>query len=131
MICKPAKPDLLAADLKLNEGSYAVGEPIVMTIEVTNKADRTITLTFPSAQRYDFIVKRGKQTIWRWSDERMFAQVVGRHEIAPGETLAYEYTWDQTTADGTKPELGAYTVEGLLMLSPPFEVGPKPFGIVD
>ena len=126
-----ARPDLLAADIKLNYGSYAVGEPIVMTIEVTNKAERTITLTFPSAQRYDFIVKKGKETIWQWSAGRMFAQVVGRYEIAPGETLAYEYTWDQAAQDGTKPGLGAYTIEGLLMLSPPFRVGPKTFGIVD
>ena len=126
-----AKPDLLTADIKLNEGGYAIGEPIVMTIEVTNKAERPITLTFPSAQRYDFIVKQGKQTIWQWSAGRMFAQVVGRYEIAPGDTISYQYTWDQTALDGTKPGLGAYTVEGLIMLSPPFRVGPKAFGIVD
>ena len=102
-----------------------------ITLEVTNKADRTVTLTFPTAQRYDFIIKKGKQTIWQWSAGRMFAQVVGRYELAPGDTISYEYTWDQTGADGTKPGLGAYTIEGLLMLSPPFRVGPKTFGIVD
>jgi hypothetical protein len=126
-----AEPDLIEADIRLNEGGYAMGEPIVMTLEVTNRAERAITLTFPSAQRYDFIVKKGKQTIWQWSGGRMFAQVVGRYELAPGETISYEYTWDQTAADGTKPGLGAYTIEGLLMLSPPFRVGPETFGIVD
>jgi hypothetical protein len=126
-----ARPDLLEANISLNEGGYAMGEPVVMTLEVTNKAGRAISLTFPSAQRYDFIVKQGKQTIWQWSAGRMFAQVLGRYELAAGETISYEYTWDQTAADGTKPGLGAYTIEGLLMLSPPFRVGPKTFGIVD
>jgi len=125
------RPDLLGADITLNEGSYAIGEPIVMTLTVISKADRTITLNFPTAQRYDFIVKKGKRTVWRWSASRMFAQVAGKYEIAPGDTLSYQHTWDQTTSDGTKPELGAYTIEGLLMLSPPFRVGPKTFGIVD
>jgi len=125
------RPDLLTADIKLNGGSYAIGEPIVMTITVTNKAERAITLTFPSAQRYDFIVKKGKEAVWQWSAGRMFAQVVGRYEIAPGDTISYQYTWDQTALDGTKPGLGAYTIEGLVMLSPPFRVGPKAFGIVD
>ncbi len=126
-----AKPDLLEVNIGLDGGGYAMGEPIVMTLEVTNKAGRAINLTFPSAQRYDFIVKQGKRTIWQWSAGRTFAQVVGSHELAPGETISYEYTWDQTAADGTKPALGAYTIEGLLMLSPPFRVGPKVFGIVD
>jgi hypothetical protein len=130
-LSRPATPGLLGADIKLNGGGFAMGEPIVMTLEVTNKADRTVTLTFPTAQRYDFIIKKGKQTIWQWSAGRMFAQVVGRYELAPGDTISYEYTWDQTGADGTKPGLGAYTIEGLLMLSPPFRVGPKTFGIVD
>lgn len=123
--------DSLKASVTLNEGGYAIGEPVSMTLEVVNPTDRSIRLTFPSAQRYDFVVKKGKQTIWRWSGGRMFAQVVGRHVMAPGDTIAYEYTWDQTGADGTKPGLGAYTVEGMLMISPPLKTGPKTFGIVD
>jgi hypothetical protein len=126
-----AEPDSLRADVILNEGGYAVGERVVMTLEVVNLTDRTLRLTFPSAQRYDFIVSRGKATIWRYSDGRMFAQVLGRYDLAPGDTIAYEYAWDQIGADGTKPGLGAYTVEGILMITPPLKTGPKTFGIVD
>jgi hypothetical protein len=126
-----AMPDSLAAEVKLNEGGYAMGEPVVMTLGVTNTSDNAITLTFPSAQRYDFIVKKGKQPVWQWSGGRMFAQVIGRYELPPGESISYEYTWDQTAADGTKPSLGAYTVEGLLMISPPLRTESRTFGIVD
>jgi hypothetical protein len=126
-----ARADSLAARVKLNEGGYAIGEAIVMTLEVANTAGRTIHLTFPSAQRYDFVVKKGKETIWQWSGGRMFAQVLGRYELAPGDTTTYEYTWDQTKADGAKPGLGAYTIEGMLMISPPLKTPAKTFGIVD
>jgi hypothetical protein len=124
-------PDSLTASISLNEGGYAMGEPIVMTLEVVNPTDRSIRLTFPSAQRYDFVVKQAKATIWQYSGGRMFAQVLGRYDLAPGDTMAYKYTWDQTGADGTKPRLGAYTVEGMLMISPPLKTGAKTFGIVD
>ena len=126
-----AKPDSLEGRVKLNEGGYAMREPIVMTLEVTNVTGRTVHLTFPSAQRYDFIVKKGKETIWQWSGDRMFAQVLGRYDLAAGDTVTYEYTWDQTKADGTKPGLGAYTLEGILMISPPLKTPARTFGIVD
>ena len=125
------KPDTLQASVILNEGGYAMGEPVGMTLQVVNITDRSIRLTFPSAQRYDFIVSRGKAAIWRYSDSRMFAQVLGRYDLAPGDTVSYEYTWDQSGTDGTKPGLGAYTVEGMLMITPPLKTGPKTFGIVD
>jgi hypothetical protein len=128
---KESAPDSLEATVKLNEGGYAIGEPIVMTLEVTNKTDRTLELTYPSAQRYDFVVMKGKESIWRWSGGKMFAQVIARYQLARGDTIAYEYTWDQTRADGTKPGLGAYTVEGMLMVSPPLKTGTRTFGIVD
>jgi hypothetical protein len=126
-----SQPDSLQASVILNEGGYAIGEPVVMTLQVVNLTDRSLKLTFPSAQRYDFIVGRGKATIWRYSDGRMFAQVLGRYDLAAGDTVTYEYTWDQTGMDGTKPGLGAYTVEGMLMITPPLKTGPKTFGIVD
>jgi hypothetical protein len=106
-------------------------EPIVMTLEVTNTTDRHMKLVFPSAQRFDFVVRQGKRTIWQWSAGRMFAQALGRYEMAPDETISYEHTWDQTGGDGTKPPLGAYTIEGMLMISPPLDTEPKSFGIVD
>jgi hypothetical protein len=123
--------DSLEAGVTLNAGGYAMDEPIKMRLEVVNTAGRAITLTFPSAQRYDFIVKKGKQTIWQWSEGRMFAQVLGRYDLGPGDTISYEYKWDQTAGDGTKPGLGAYTFEGLLMISPPLKTERKTFGIVD
>jgi hypothetical protein len=126
-----ARSDSLAATVNLNEGGYAMLEPIVMTLEVANTTGRTVHLTFPTAQRYDFVVKKGKETIWQWSEGRMFAQFLGRYELAPGDAITYRHVWDQTKADGTKPGLGAYTVEGILMIAPPLKTPAKTFGIVD
>lgn len=126
-----ARTDSLEARVELNEGGYAMREPVVMTLAVANTTGRTLHLTFPSAQRYDFVVKKGKETIWQWSEDWTFAQVLGRYELGPGDTMTYRHVWDQTKADGTKPGLGAYTLEGMLMISPPLKTPAKTFGIVD
>jgi hypothetical protein len=121
----------LAAQVRLNEGSYAAGEPVVMTLQVVNLSASPLHLTFPTAQRYDFIVTRGRERVWEWAGGRMFAQVIGGYDLAAGDTLTFHYTWDQTGADGTKLTLGAYTIEGMLMTSPPVVTAPRAFGIVD
>jgi hypothetical protein len=124
-------PDSLELSIMLNAGSYAIGEAVVMTLQVRNVLDRSVSLTFPSAQSHDFIVRKGKKIIWRWSHGMMFAQVLRRHEVAPGKTMSFEYEWDQITIDGERPGLGRYTVQGVVATAPRMVTEEKPFGIVD
>ena len=71
--------------------SYAKGEPIAMTFKVFNQTEERITFHFSDAQRYDFIIEDRKgNKVWRWSDGRMFAQVLGEETLGPGrEELSY------------------------------------------
>jgi hypothetical protein len=124
-------PDSLDARVRLNAGSYAVREPIVMTLIVRNTTDRTLNLTFPTAQRYDFIVRKGQHILWQWGHERMFAQVIGRLALAPRDSITYELTWDQRTLEGTEPKLGAYSIQGILKTFPETATDERTFGIMD
>jgi hypothetical protein len=127
----PDAADSLRALITLNEGSYAAREPVVMTLTVRNTTDRTINLTFPTAQRYDFIVSKGKMVVWQWSHGRMFAQVRGRHSVAPGDSISYDITWDQKDLDGVELKLGTYGVQGILKASPEIASEEKTFWIAD
>jgi hypothetical protein len=75
----------LALVLKADKESYGQGEPIKLTIHVMNRRTEPVTLRFLSAQRYDVAVKslEGRE-IWRWSNGRMFAQVIGDETFQAG-----------------------------------------------
>jgi len=64
--------------------SYSVGEPIKMTINIFNYTEEDIVFHFNISQRYDFIIedKKGNE-IWRWSEGKMFAQMLGEEILGP------------------------------------------------
>jgi hypothetical protein len=102
-----------------------------MKLTVTNVTDRTLTVTFPTAQRFDFVVKRGGKPVWQWAADMMFAQSVTHERIAAGDSLVLGAKWGQVLPDGTNPGLGAYTIQGILKTRPERITDEKRFGIVD
>jgi len=63
---------------------YFVGEPIKMTLKIFNYTEGEITFHFNTSQRYDFIIEEEEGSeIWRWSQERMFAMVLGEETLGP------------------------------------------------
>jgi len=75
--------------------SYSVGEPIKMTLKIFNYTEEDIIFHFNTSQRYDFIIEDQKgNEIWRWSEGRMFAQMLGEEILRPNNpeiTYATEY----------------------------------------
>ncbi len=126
-----SRADSLKVQISLREGGYALLEPVEMTLTVENIAGRDLKLTFPTAQRYDFIVRKGKQVVWKWSEGMMFAQAISREVLPAGGTISYEVTWDQTGAEDMRPPLGTYTVQGILKTAPEMGTEEGTFGIVD
>jgi hypothetical protein len=123
--------DSVTAYVVLREMGYAALEPVPMKLVVRNETARTLCFTFPTAQRFDFIIGKQREPVWSWSDGRMFAQTRGRLAVAPGESIYYEYTWDGRLAGGKLPRLGRYRARGALMTAPPIETEERQFGIVD
>jgi hypothetical protein len=130
-IPKARSGDSVAVGLELSEGSYAIGEEVVMTLVVSNLTADTLQLGFPSAQRHDFLVRKDRRIIWQWSRNMAFAQVTGDLLITPHDSVEYTIAWDQNTAEGVNPGLGRYTAQGILMTAPVIATDEVPFGIVD
>ena len=64
--------------------SYSVGEPIRMALKVFSYTEEKIIFHFNTAQRYDFIIEdEGKNEVWRWSKDRMFATALGKEILRP------------------------------------------------
>jgi intracellular proteinase inhibitor BsuPI len=96
--------------LRATKGVYAQGEPLELTLEVVNRSQRPITLGFRTSQRYDLLIQNAQgQEVWRWSAERMFAQMLGQEVLSPnGGKLTYHVVVRE------KIPRGAYTVIGVV-----------------
>ena len=91
--------------------SYAVGEPIKMTLKVFNYTEEDIVFCFNIAQRYDFIIEDEEGSeVWRWSNGRMFAQMLGE-EILGSTNAEVIYTAEYKG----KLSSGYYKITGIFV----------------
>jgi hypothetical protein len=105
----PAPGSGLLLGLTADRKTYAVGAPVRLTMSISNPARPTITLQFSSGQHYDFEVRRGRETVWRWSAGRMFTQALTTLTVGPGERRVYSETWNQRDNNGQPVPAGTYT----------------------
>lgn len=84
-----------------------VDDAVALVLTVTNDGADPVELTFRNAGKADFAVLADDREVWRWSDGRMFAQVIGHERLAPGGSANFEGVW----AD---PRPGEYTAVGEL-----------------
>jgi LysM repeat protein len=86
--------------LSVDKPSYKPGETIKMSLMNTNLSSKTITLNYNTSQRYDFkLAYPSGRTLWRWSDDKSFTQVLGTLSLSPGQTVRYtaEFTLPNET----------------------------------
>lgn len=95
--------------------AYSKGEPIELSLTVSNSSKTPVTLRFSSAKQYDFIVKKDGQEVWRWSQGRMFAMALTEFTLEPQKSKSYRAAWPQT--DGNKKSVGPGTYEATAILA--------------
>jgi hypothetical protein len=94
--CTPAaqtgadRDDNVAQDLGATLNVRVEGDSVRFELHIMNVTTQPLVLEFPTAQRYDFEMRTSQgRVLWRWSDDMMHAQVLGREELAPGEAQRY------------------------------------------
>jgi hypothetical protein len=86
---------------------HTAADHVSFVFTVENEGSETETLSFRDACTADFAVLDGDDERWRWSQGRMFAQVLQSEELAPGESVTYEGGWGN-------PEGGEHTAVATL-----------------
>ena len=85
-----ASGDTTSEEISVNYGisistdkmSYTIGEPIKMTLKIFNYTEEDIVFHFNTFQRYNFLIEDEEgNEIWRWSEGRMFAQMLGKESL--------------------------------------------------
>jgi len=108
--CVQAETDRLKVVLIADKVIYTPGEPIMLTLRVINDASKPISLSFPTAQRFDLLVQNQQgREVWRWSVGRFFAQMLGEEVLRPsGGELLYHATVERKFLQGV------YTVKAII-----------------
>jgi hypothetical protein len=100
----------LELTMTLEKTVYTLGEPINITLTITNIGNQAITYDYSElGHRFDFRVYNGtNNTIYTWSNDFAFPQALDHISLNPGESLTVGqvagpnhystgyYIWDQT-----------------------------------
>lgn len=78
--------------LRTADLGIVVGEPAVWPFDLTNGTDADIALTFTDAQRMEVTLGTDAGEVYRWSDDMMFAQMIGEEQLSAGATIPYVLT---------------------------------------
>lgn len=85
----------------LETASDGARDAVMFVFTVTNASDETLELDFSDACKAEFVVADGDEEIWRFSEGRVFAQMLSSDRLGPGESTTYEAEWSD-------PEPGEY-----------------------
>ena len=97
--------------IMIDKMNYDVGEPIKMALKVFNYTQEDIVFYFNTSQRYDFIIQDEEGSkIWRWSQDKMFAMVLGEETLGP---LNPEVICTEEYKGKLSP--GYYKIKGILV----------------
>lgn len=92
--CASAPDDGGADDLTTSLEADVGADRVRLVLHVTNSGSEPVVLEFGSAARYDFeILTAAGQKVWQWSDDQMFAQVMGTDTIDAGASRDYSAQW--------------------------------------
>lgn len=105
--------DSLTVTVRADRPGYARGEAMRFVVEAVNPSPDSVTLEFSSAQRYDFVLRSAAgDTVWQWSADRAFAQVMGAEPVAPRGALRYQERFAGPLPAGSYQLIGRITAIG-------------------
>jgi len=107
----------LRLQMGLAKSSYTTGEELRVELSLQNTLGTSITIVFPSSQRFDFfILNREGKEVYRWSKDKVFLAVISEVTLAVSETIDEELTWmiqDLTPGEYTViGETAAFVIDG-------------------
>jgi hypothetical protein len=106
----------LELTMEVGKTDYILGEPINVTLTVTNISNQTINFTLV-AWTFDFLVYNDTGPIYQWSSFKVFPHWIEILPLAPGDNITNVLTWPQTCnvtdlSQGIQVSPGTYYILG-------------------
>ena len=99
---------------------YKLGETVNITFTISNESNVFQKLTFNTAQTYDFVIfniAKNDLGFYRWSQGKMFAQVITEINLEPNEVKVFKEQWNQKSNSGSPVSAGTYRINFWLTTS--------------
>jgi len=94
-------------------------ESITFRIGVENTGTTAKSLDFSTSQTFDIEVRAvSGALVWRWSNDKYFADVLIGLELGPGESSIQETAWDLKGDNGQPLPHGTYKAKVFITSSP-------------
>jgi len=107
----------LQLTMALEKTVYSLGEPVNLTLTITNISNQTINFTHTGLD-FDFQVYNDtNNAVYHWSNFRAIAQFIAIVPLPAGESLSTNFTWLQTcnfnaSVQGDPVSPGTYNIIG-------------------
>ncbi|HUK84229.1 MAG TPA: BsuPI-related putative proteinase inhibitor [Candidatus Acidoferrum sp.] len=86
----------LKLTMTTDKTTYSLGEPVNLTLTITNISTQTISFTH-SGYDFDFQVTNDTNSqVYRWSNFKAFPDIVTISQLQSGENISANFTWLQT-----------------------------------
>jgi hypothetical protein len=97
------------------------GAPVPITLRLQNTSDKPSDVYLTGRPvAFDIVVAReGGEVVWRRLEGETISMVLQIRQLAPGEVLEFEATWNQRTNRGEPVGPGVYIVHGILPTDEP------------
>ena len=111
----------LGLQMTLQKTNYSLGEPINITLTLTNISNQTATIGLSAYNNFDFQVYNDTNSIlYQWSNRWIgvaVPQVIVLETLNPGESLSQNFVWNQTChnnglSEGVPISPGIYYIVG-------------------
>ncbi len=111
-----ASDDGLELTMSIEKTQYVLGEPINITLTITNISNQTVSFNH-SGQDFDFLINNDSNNIiFQWSKGRAFAMFIMIMPLKPQENITGTYIWQQTSNNQPQQETqvspGTYNIIG-------------------
>ena len=115
-----ARTEDLYFTLRIEDRSFAKGQPIGLKLSVRNTSGQPVSLPFDTDQEFDFVVQRQLNLffvrlpleIWRHSAGRPPRPNPHSLMIMPGEERIFRASWKQVDNSGRQVRPGRYIISG-------------------
>jgi len=106
----------LKLTMTLEKTVYSLGEPINVTLAVTNISNQTINFAY-AAWTFDFLVSNDTGSVYQWSSFRIFPLFIINWPLDIGENITKVLVWPQTCnvtawSQGIPVSPGTYYIVG-------------------
>jgi hypothetical protein len=126
----------LQLTLSIEKTSYSLGEPVNLTLTITNISSQTIDFTHTGLD-FDFQVYNDTNNlVYQWSNFRAIAQFITIQPFSPGQSTPQDFTWSQAcnfneSVQGKPVSAGTYYIVGLSSRTYGLQTSPIQITIVE